>query len=235
MTPTVAVVASDIFASTAAALIAELVEAATASRGACSIALCGGSTPVPVYRDLIGRRIDWSKVAIFFGDERAVSPDHPDSNYAMARRELLDHLARSPAQVHRMAADRDDIDVAAREYDRILPPRFDVLLLGVGSDGHTASLFPGSRAVTEPSRRVLAVPSPPLPLTPQVPRMTITPLVLAAARHVIVLVQGSEKAAILQRILDGPDQPTLLPAQLARSGTWIVDRAAAAHLQSRDN
>jgi 6-phosphogluconolactonase len=117
----------------------------------------------------------------------------------------------------------------------LLPPRLDILLLGVGPDGHTASLFPGSPALLETDRRVVAVPGPPPPIQPQVARMTITPPVIGAARHVAVLVSGIAKAALLARILEGPSDPITLPAQFARRGTWILDRAAAGQLHRRDD
>lgn len=199
------------------------------------MALCGGLTPVAVYQVLAALPVRWRDVAIFFGDERAVPADHADSNYAMARRTLLDRVPILPERIHRMPAERTDADGAAREYEAGLPPQLDILLLGMGPDGHTASLFPGSPAVLERSRRVVAVASPPLPIQPQVRRMTITPPVIGAARQVVVMARGSDKAVILRRILEGPEQPTTLPAQCARGGTWIVDQEAAAQLQPGNN
>ncbi|MES1259988.1 MAG: 6-phosphogluconolactonase [Gemmatimonadota bacterium] len=235
MNPTVIVVAPDSFAETAATAIADFVNSTIASQGACSVALCGGTTPAPVYRALTHHSVDWSKVSIWFGDERAVPPISPDSNFAMACASLMDFVAIPGVRIHRMPAERPDIDSAAQEYGETLPPSFDLLLLGMGPDGHTASLFPGSPALSERERRVVAVPSPTPPLQPQVARMTITPVVIEAARHVIVMVRGSDKAAILRQVLDGPEQPVMLPAQLARGGTWIVDRAAGAQLQARNS
>ena len=234
MAPSVIVVASETFAGTAARMIMAGIAAAIAARGECGLALCGGSTPVLVYQTLAASAIRWANVAIYFGDERAVPPGHPDSNFRMAREALLDRVAIPVQRIHRMAAERQDVDAAATEYDRLLPPRLDLLLLGVGPDGHTASLFPNSSALLEVNRRVLAVAAPPPPLQPQVRRMTITPSVIAAARQVLVMVAGADKAALLARILEGPDQPNTLPAQLARSGTWVLDQAAAGHLQQRD-
>ena len=234
MAPSVVVVASATFAGTAARMITAGIDAAIAARGECGLALCGGSTPVPVYQALAASAIRWLDVAIYFGDERAVPPGHPDSNFRMAREALLDRVAIPVQRIHRMAAERQDVEAAATEYDRLLPPRLDLLLLGVGPDGHTASLFPNSSALLEVNRRVLAVASPPPPLQPQVRRMTITPSVIAAARQVLVMVAGADKATLLARILEGPDQPNTLPAQLARSGTWVLDQAAAGHLQQWD-
>jgi 6-phosphogluconolactonase len=235
MSSSVIVVAADLFAATAATWIADLINSAIDARGECALAICGGKTPVPVFQNLVGRTIRWPDVAVFFGDERAVRPEDPDSNFGMARRSLLDHIPIRPDRLHRMEADRPDRATAAEEYDRLLPRRLDILLLGVGPDGHTASLFPGSAALSETDRRVVAVPGPPPPIQPQVARMTITPPVIGAAREAVVLVNGSGKAALLSRILEGPSDPIDLPAQLALGGTWILDRAAAGQLHRRDD
>jgi 6-phosphogluconolactonase len=152
----------------------------------------------------------------------------------MARRILLEHVPLGEDQVHRMQADRPDLAAAAAEYDRLLPPRLDILMLGMGPDGHTASLFPGSAALSETVHRVVTVPPPPPPIAPNVGRMTITPAVIEAARSVLVLVTGSGKSGMVARILEGPPDPAGLPAQLARHGTWILDRAAASQLHRRD-
>ena len=228
------VVAADDFAQHAAALIAEQIRVSLAS-GSCTLALCGGSTPRPVFERLALQQLRWAGVRIFFGDERAVPPDHRDSNYRMARNALLDRVNIPPAQIFRMEAERIDRAAAALEYDRLLPPALDILLLGVGPDGHTASLFPHSSSLAEHQRRVLAVDRPPLPLEPQCDRMTITPPVIVAARNVMVMVAGTDKSAVVARIIDGPDCDAELPAQLARRGTWILDAGAARHLQSGDS
>jgi 6-phosphogluconolactonase len=151
----------------------------------------------------------------------------------MARRTLLDHVPVPGDRVHRMAADRADLAAAAEDYAGLLPSSLDILLLGLGPDGHTASLFPGSPALLETGRLVVAVAPPPPPIEPQVRRLTITPPVIDAARNVAVLVTGQDKAAVLARVLDGPPDPAALPAQFARRGTWIVDRAAARQLHRR--
>lgn len=232
MASSVIVMAEELFASAAATWIADLINAAIDERGDCSLALCGGHTPERVHEDLAARPIRWAQVAVYFGDERAVPPDHPDSNFGMARRTLLDHVPVPFDRVHRMAADRPDLAVSAEDYARLLPTCLDVLLLGLGPDGHTASLFPGSPAVLETGRMVVAVPPP--PIEPRVRRMTITPPVIQAARNVVVLVTGPDKAAVMARVLDGPSDPAALPAQIARRGTWIVDRAAASQLHRRE-
>lgn len=210
-------------------LTAALADAVQA-RGRCSLALAGGTTPQPVYAALaapeLADRIEWGKVDVYFGDERAVPPDHPESNYRMAQEALLARVPLPAGQVHRMAGERADLEAAAADYDQLLPAALDVLLLGVGSDGHTASLFPGSTALAERQRRVVVVHSP----TPPALRLTITPPVLAAARLVAVLAAGNEKAWAVSRALAGAAPPSEIPAVLARRGVWFVDTAAAAQL-----
>jgi 6-phosphogluconolactonase len=221
-------------AEVAAEWFAAAVEADVRDRGRCAVALAGGDTARPLYERLAGdpfaRRISWRDVEVFFGDERAVPPDDPASNYRMAAASLLGRVPIPPAQVHRMEAERADRDTAARDYDRLLPGQLDVLLLGVGADGHTASLFPDSAALEERVRRVMPVLGP----KPPAERLTITPPVVSAARRVAVLVAGASKAAVVARVLRGPLRPRDLPAQLALGGTWFLDREAAAALRSEE-
>ena len=144
----------------------------------------------------------------------------------MVRETLLDLLPAAPAQVHRMEGERPDRDAAARAYEALLPDRLDILVLGLGADGHIASLFPRSPSLAESRRRVLAVTAP----KPPPDRLTVTPPVIRAAGLTIGLVAGAEKAEALGRALDGPDDPYQTPGRLAREGLWIVDTAAAARL-----
>lgn len=183
---------------------------------------------MPVYHELARRdEVDWDRVDVFFSDERAVPPNAPESNYAMARESLLDRVTLPAGNIHRMPADRPDRREAAADYDRHLPPALDVLLLGMGDDGHTASLFPHGAALTEHERRVVAVTGP----NPPVERLTITPQVISAARAVFVLVTGREKAATVARAIDGVDDPASLPVQFARRGSWLLDDEAAGELR----
>ncbi len=218
-------------ADAAAEWVAAAIERALAERGRCSLALAGGETPRPVYerlaREPLASRIRWRDVTVFFGDERAVAPDDPASNYHMARAALLDRLPAAP-RVHRMEAERPDGDAAARDYERLLPESLDVLLLGMGPDGHTASLFPGSPALEERTRLVLAVTG----TKPPPRRLTITPPVIAAARRIAVLAAGGAKAPAVARALHGPPAPQDCPAQLARRGAWFLDPAAAGALRT---
>jgi 6-phosphogluconolactonase len=203
---------------------------AIAERGSCALGVAGGRTPDPVYRELAsGSSIDWQQVEVFFGDERAVPPDHPESNYRMVHLALLARVPIPRRQVHRMEAERPDREAAAREYERLLPPRLDVLILGMGPDGHTASLFPGSAALDERRRLVVSVVGP----KPPAERLTITPPVIEAARKVAVIATGDDKAAMVARAIEGPFAPTAVPVQLARRGVWFLDQVAAARLTAR--
>lgn len=222
------VVAPEALPEIAARQIAKAIEQAIADRSRASVMLAGGSTPRAVYRHLAQTQgLPWEKVEIYFGDERSVPPGDSQSNYRMARESLLDAVPIPPAQVHRLSAERPDREAAADEYARLLPERLDLVILGVGEDGHTASLFPGSSALKERVRKVLAVVGPKAPLH----RLTVTPPVIAAARVKIILVSGAGKAGAVAQALEGPDQPVQCPAQLARDGIWIMDRAAASGLR----
>ena len=201
---------------------------AIAERDRCSLCLAGGRTPEPVYRQLAsGRGIDWSKVDVYFGDERGVPPDHPDSNYRMVCATLLTRVPSLAGRIHRMEAERPDRDAAARDYERLLPPRLDVLVLGMGADGHTASLFPGSAALDERRRRVVAVLGNKLPAE----RLTITPPVIEEARVVAVIATGEDKAPAVARAIEGPLDAERRPGA-ARAAGDVVSRSrgrGAAH------
>ncbi len=186
------------------------IEEAVAARGACHVALAGGSTPRPVYERLGAGPLPWDRIDWWFGDERAVPPDHPESNYRMA----LDTLRpKDVARLHRLDPE------ALEAYERMLPERLDVLILGMGPDGHTASLFPGSAALDVRDRRVVSVIGP----KPPPRRATITPPVIEAARDIVVLAWGADKAAMAVRAREGPLDVKAVPAQLARRGTWFTD------------
>ena len=215
------------FVARAAEWIADALRESVRRRGSCTLALAGGETPVPVYQRVAELpALPWHRTAIYFTDERAVPPEHPDSNYRRAAESLLSRVDLSPGAIHRMPAERPDREQAAAEYAALLPDPLDVLLLGMGVDGHTASLFPDSPALAETQRRVVPVSGG----TPLLPRLTITPPVIRTARSLLMLVAGAAKAEPVVRALEGPQDHTALPAQLARRGTWILDRAAAAKL-----
>ena len=213
----------------AARLIAEEARVHSSALGRCSVALAGGNTPRPIYQELARMprgALPIEKLDFYFGDERCVPPDDPRSNYRMAREALFDPAGIDPARVHRIEAERPDRDRAAADYQAILPGPLDILVLGMGEDGHVASLFPRSAALRETARRVVAVEGP----KPPPWRLTITPPVIRAARTVVVAAVGKEKAAAAARALLGDEHPEDVPAQLARTGIWVLDRAAAALL-----
>lgn len=218
------------YARRAAEWLAETIAGVLATQRQCAIALSGGETPRPVYGALaapeLASAIDWNRVAVYFGDERAVAPHDADSNFRMATQALLSRVPLPQAQIHRMEGERPDLDAAAAAYERQLPPALDVLILGMGVDGHTVSLFPGSPALLERQRRVVAAESPKPPRL----RLTITPPVIAQAHQVTVLVTGSDKAAVVARALEGDAPASEIPAVLARRGVWFLDHAAAARL-----
>ena len=203
---------------------------AIAARGSCALALAGGRTPEPVYHELAADTgIDWDKVDLFFTDERAVPPEDPESNYGMVRRALLSRVPMPAGRVHRMEAESPDREAAARSYELSLPLQLDMVVLGVGQDGHTASLFPGSAVLDERRRLVVPVAGP----KPPPNRLTLTPPVIENARRVAVIATGQDKAVVIARAIEGPWAPREIPAQLARRGRWFLDQAAAEFLTAR--
>ena len=220
-----------------------LAKEAVAARGVFHVLLSGGSTPKRLFQLLaaMGREaLPWDAIHLWWGDERTVPPDHADSNYRMAREALIEPLGLIQSHVHRIAGEVADHDASARAYSRELvtalgsPPTFDVVLLGLGPDGHTASLFPGSAALAETSRWVVAneVTSPLVHGTAT--RITLTAPAINAARHVRFLVSGADKATALAQVLEGPREPERYPAQLiaptAGDLVWLIDRTAASLL-----
>jgi 6-phosphogluconolactonase len=207
----------------------KLRELAQARPGPIAVALAGGSTPRAMHEALAREPgVPWERVVIYFGDERCVPPDSADSNYRMAHESLLTRVPIAPEHVHRMQADDADRMRAATAYDALLPPALDLLILGIGEDGHTLSLFPGSPAIDETKRRVLPVIGPKPP--PQ--RLTLLPPVISTARHVMTLASGGGKAEAVKRALEGDWDPKTTPAQLAREGLWLLDAGAAGALAS---
>jgi 6-phosphogluconolactonase len=231
-------------AEAAAKRIIAIAAHAVAEHGSFSIALSGGTTPRRTYEllaDLGG--IEWSRTHVFWSDERAVPPDSPESNYRMAREALLDRVGVPPENIHRMPGEAASLVAAADAYaaevrsalgvNRTRTPRLDLVLLGLGPDGHTASLFPHTEVLHERHRLVAAVYVPEHNLY----RLTFTPKLINAAANVMFIVAGAEKAAALAATLEGPLDPDTYPAQLIHpeNGTlyWFVDETAAAALSSR--
>jgi 6-phosphogluconolactonase len=216
--------------------------------GAFTLLLSGGTTPDAVYRRLAQpgafSRLDWSRVHLFWGDERCVSAYHAFSNYAMVQRSLLNHIPIPAGNIHRIPVEQG-ADAAAESYaaelhrffcgDARKPPSFDLVLLGLGEDGHTASLFPGSPALEEAERWAVGV-AHSLPPPPLVPRVTVTLPLINAARRVLFLVSGESKANIFYRAILGEESPPL-PAQRVSPPsmrvTWLVDEQAAKRLLGR--
>jgi 6-phosphogluconolactonase len=208
-----------------AAWIAEALRAALAARDRASVALSGGNSPRRVYEELASLPIDWGRVHVFFGDERCVAPDHPDSNYRMAREALLDRV-QAP-HVHRMQGERTDREAAAAEYAALLPDRLDLIVLGLGEDGHTASLFPGHDWSRPVGRSVIAVAG---AAKPPPFRLSVTPDVIWAAAARLVLATGEGKAEQVRLALAAEAQPALYPVHTVRAAWWLLDRAAASRL-----
>jgi 6-phosphogluconolactonase len=208
--------------------VAELL--AQAARRGQHVALAGGSTPRRAYELAAELEADWSLVKLWWGDERCVPPDDERSNFRLARESLLDRLRRPPAAVHRIHGELGP-EKAARAYDEeIRRITLDVVLLGIGADGHTASLLPHSPALADTERLALPVEA------PDVARVTLTPPALSAAAQIVFLAVGGEKATALRRAFaEPPDAAT--PASLIRSRrgttTLVADRAAAAGLVPR--
>jgi 6-phosphogluconolactonase len=216
-------------ASVAAQRIAAALIATIAAEGSVSLALAGGTTPRVAYEALAKiSGIDWARVSVYFGDERAVPPTDPDSNFRMAQAALFSRVPLPSANIHRIPAEEPDQDAVARAYEAILPTRISVMVLGIGEDGHTASLFPHSASLDERTRRVLPVIGPKPP--PQ--RITLTAPVIESAGTCIVLASGAGKAEAVARALQGPLDIHATPSQLARAGLWLLDPAAAALLKT---
>jgi 6-phosphogluconolactonase len=233
----VAVVAD--VAAAAAELFVESVAGAAAARGNAAVALTGGSSAPPLFKALLAAKLPWSQTDIFFTDERAVAPDHPLSNHRLAHEGLLRHVA--PRLVHRMRGEAPDLAGEARRCAEDLrstlgtPPRLDLVLLGLGPDGHICSLFAGLAGSAERGdddlvRHVAA----PVQVEPKVARITLMPFLVVTARMVVLQVSGAEKAPVLARAVKGPDDLIGCPAQWLRkaSGRVVVvcDGAAASRL-----
>jgi 6-phosphogluconolactonase len=202
-----------------------------AARGRFDLAVSGGRTPAGLFARLTAdpwrAAFDVARTHVWFADERAVPPDHPDSNYRMVRETLLAPLGIPESHAHRMRGEMADLVAAADAYAATLPERLDLVVLGIGEDGHTASLFPGSPLVAELVRRVAAVFDAPKP-PPR--RLTLTPPALRAARGVMMLAEGPAKADAVAAALAGTGETGAVPARLVRERDWYLDPAAAARL-----
>jgi len=231
-------------AAQAAERFAAICGRAAASRGACAVALSGGETPKLLYARLAAEpyrsRVPWDRLQVFWGDERCVPPDDPRSNFRLAHEMLLSKVPLPENRIHRMPADTADHAAAAAAYAEtlraVLPaaadgwPRFDLVLLGLGDNAHTASLFPRTEALRERDRAVVAEFIDDAGMW----RMTLTVPVLTRAAEILFLVSGASKAEAVRAVLEGPADPENLPATLIRPVdgrvTWLLDAPAASRL-----
>jgi 6-phosphogluconolactonase len=235
---------ADALALRAADLFALAAQEAAAARGRFAVALSGGETPRAFYkllaRQQFSQKIPWRRTQLYWGDERCVPPDDPRSNYGMARDAFIKHVPIAPDNVHRVRGEETP-EAAAREYDaelgrladqarpRVDVPVFDLVVLGLGTDGHTASLFPHSDALAVDDQFAVATTAP-----DGSPRITVTAPVINAARRVWFLVSGSAKAGMVAEVIEGLRLPIAVPAQgvapVHGTLTWFLDDAAAAEL-----
>ena len=231
----------------AAEQVVQHAASAVNSRGKFTVALAGGSSEKSLYTLLASTkfcsRLEWGRIEFYWGDERHVAPDHDESNYRMAYEAMLRPLKIPDVQIHRMEGELPSPLEAASRYESLLRnqlgnskspiPKMDLVLLGMGLDGHTASLFPGTEAVHETTKLVVA----PWVEKFQAFRITMSPGLINNARQVIFLVSGMEKADVVRAVLEGPFQPDELPSQVINpiSGqlTWLIDQKAANALSSR--
>lgn len=232
-------------AETAAAEFLEAAQKAVQAKGTFSVALAGGSTPKVLYgllatNPLLQAKVPWKQIQFFFGDERCVPPDHADSNFRMASEAMFSKAPIEAQQVHRIHGENSNVREAAEDYEKDLRaafqlkpgelPRFDLVLLGMGPEGHTASLFPGTKALKEERRLVFENWVGKL----YTERITLTPPVLNNSARVMFLAHGAEKAPALKAVLEGPYEPDQLPAQIVHpengSVLWLLDPTAASML-----
>lgn len=222
----------------ASARMAKAIREAIRDRGSATMALSGGSSPFEAYRLFGQENFDWTKIQIYWVDERAVAPDHGRSNFGAAKRALLDGIPIPPGNVHRMRGEASDLSVAASDYEATLRdtvkqklsglPSLDLVVLGIGDDGHTASLFPGEPTVHVTDRLVAVVPA--KPEANREARLTLTTPVLENARATVIIVLGASKHPPLERIWSTSGDVNETPGRIIRSFrgaiTWVIDRAA---------
>jgi 6-phosphogluconolactonase len=218
---------------------------AVSEKGSFTVALAGGSTPKALYSlfandAALRSQVPWDKMYVYFGDERSVGPDHADSNFRMATETMLSKVPLKPEQVFRIKGEYKDTEKAAQEYEQVLRtsfkiaegqfPRFDLVFLGIGNEGHTASLFPGTKALHETKRLVVRNWVGKLYTN----RITLTAPAINSAARVIFMVTGADKTLALKGVLEGPYEPEQLPAQLIQPPNgklfWLVDTVAGGML-----
>jgi len=234
----------DVLSQEAADFFVRIARKSINEKGNFSVALSGGSTPKPLYQALTAserqEKLEWEKIHLFWGDERCVPPDHLDSNYRMVMENLLQYISIPDENVHRVPTEMDPI-MAAFSYEETLRgffkeslPRFDLVFLGMGGDGHTASLFPHSAGLNEEARWFIVNYAP----ERETWRLTLTKNAINSAKHVVVLVAGRSKADMLSDVLNGDYQPVKKPIQLISpvdgKMIWFLDRDAANNLTETD-
>jgi 6-phosphogluconolactonase len=246
---------TDAIARRAAQEFVQSATSAVSEKGSFAVALAGGSTPKALYSLLandaaLRAQLPWDKMYFYFGDERSVGPDHPDSNFRMATETMLSKVPLKPEQIFRIKGEYKDTEKAAQEYEQAVRtsfkiaegkiaegkiaegqfPRFDLVLLGMGNEGHTASLFPGTKALHETKRLVVRNWVGKLYTN----RITLTAPAINNAARVIFMITGADKALALKGVLEGPYEPEQLPAQMIQPSTgellWLVDTIAGGML-----
>jgi len=244
--PNIEIIEEKLLAGVVADEIAASIQDAVSERGECSLALAGGRTPGSIYRSLskpprVGE-VEWDKVKIFWGDERWVAPDDTQSNYNMVRETLLSVIPQPGPKIFPIPTSGGSAADGADKYERILKeeitdkassvPIFDIVLLGIGEDGHTASIFPGSPVVKEKKRLVVDVTG----RDGGPDRITLTPKVLFSARKIFFIARGEAKSSVVQRALEGDESPDQLPARLfvhcEQQVSWFLDSSAALKLSN---
>jgi len=206
----------------AAAVVAEAIARTISAKGSCNIMLTGGRSAKRLYARWANAKLPFDQMNFYFGDERCVPPDDPDSNYGMAMAALFNSSVPRGCKVYRMYAEDCNLERAAKAYEEVLPETVDVLLLGLGTDGHIASIFPRGTALAAGERRVVRSVAPSSPFD----RLTITPKVIAEAGEIFVLATGAEKGRVLAAAATLPYDIAELPARLALRGTWLMDDEA---------
>ena len=219
---------SDSWASFAADAIGQAIRSVLSRKNVCYVMLTGGRAAERLYKYLSDTAtLPLERIHFLFGDERCVPPDHADSNYALVKRTLLVNGVPLGCSILRMEAEKPDREVAAREYEMLTPEKVDILLLGMGEDGHIASLFPGNSALLSGERRVVSITGPKAPFQ----RLTITPRVIASASSVFLLATGERKGKVLAEALKSESNFMSLPVCLTLAGTWLLDAEAGCQLK----
>ncbi|MBL80232.1 MAG: 6-phosphogluconolactonase [Nitrosomonadaceae bacterium] len=219
---------SDSWACFSADTIEQTIHAVLSCKNVCHMVLTGGRAAERLYKYWADTAtLPLKGLRFLFSDERCVPPDHADSNYALVMKTLLVEGVPSGCSIARMEAENPDRKAAAKAYEKLIPEKIDILLLGMGADGHIASLFPGSSALHAEQRSVLPIKGPKLPFE----RLTITPKVIASAQSIFLLVTGKEKGVVLAEALRTESDFMSLPVRLALSGTWLLDAEAGHQLK----